>query len=171
MSKELKRKADARLDGDQQANKRPKLSTDLQIRRTMNLCNVLTIETIRRVRSRFVEAYRAGPAGELHAIYPKLLEIFEPFDVHSSGRSDRVRAIARLHNEKLTQGRQEGVALTESQSWKNAPDFKARGTPLQVMYNWYHKMQSKEGYSALRIMAEHFGQGIVVLRSPIDFLK
>ncbi|TLD39682.1 hypothetical protein E2P81_ATG00669 [Venturia nashicola] len=169
-SKELKRQLGTHPDDDEQVSKRPKPSTGLQIRTSINLVATLTQYTIKHVKSRFIEAFIAGSGYKRHRIYPKALVFFELFDVHCNRRLNRVRAIARLHNEKLAQDRLDGVTLTEIQSRKRTPGCMARDIQLQVMYNWYHKMQYKEGSPALRTMAEHFGQGIAVLISRGDFL-
>lgn len=178
-SKELKRKLDALPDRDGQVEKRPKLSTNLEGRSTARLRDILTKDTVNRVRSALVEAYSKefrtqGGVFEHYErweVRSKVQQFFESFDVHSQARFDRVRAIARLHNQKLAEALQQGTSFTETQSWKQIPDYRARETPLQVIYNWHHDMKSTVRHSALRTMAEHFGLGIVVLISPIDFLK
>lgn len=172
MSK-LKRQTDTRPSGDKPANNRLKRSTSLQTRTAINLVSTLTQDTIKRVKSRFIEANIASSAFERHKINPKildylLLEFLEPFDVYSSSRFDRVRAIARLHNANVAQSHRAGISLTEIQSWKQTQNYKAEGTPLQVIYNWYYQLQTKAASQALRIMVEHFGRGIVVLMSPTD---
>lgn len=169
--KKLKRRSGARFVEEEQAKKRHKSLTSLQNRRTVNLATTLPQETVGLVKSKFIKAYIADSALKPHESYLRALEFFELFDFHSIDRFDRVRAIARLHNEKLTKNQQEGDTLTNTQSWKQAPGYRVRETPLQVIYNCYHKQKYKSGSPALRIMADHFGREILVLISPIEWLR
>ncbi|KAE9979848.1 hypothetical protein BLS_009401 [Venturia inaequalis] len=169
--KELKRRPDAHFVDDEQVNKRHKSLTSLQNRRTINLGTTLTQETIERALSKFIKAYITGSTLNRHESYLRALELFEPLDIHTIDPLHRVRAIARLHSEELTRNQQEGDTLAETLSWKQRPKYRARATALQAIYFCYHTLQIKTGSETLRIMANHFGTGILVLLSPRYYLE
>ncbi|QDS72591.1 hypothetical protein FKW77_001348 [Venturia effusa] len=119
---------DAQIDDENQAYKRLKLSTNLENHITLELSKILTQDTISRVMQLLANELRTDSS---FPVFP-LVALF------SEARLDRVRAIARLHNQKLVLHHEQSITREETQAWKFRPDFRARETPLQVIYNWYH---------------------------------
>jgi len=186
-STQLKRQTDTQFDGDGQVRKKPRLATSFESSRTIRLSHTLTYRRFSFAEVKLREALAGHGVEDVPGYF---FELFESF--LSRARFDRVRAIASEHNPKLAQELEQRNTFSTINSWQTLADYKARETPLQVLYNWYHCLNLGKGHTngmahinmtnehvqkierrskVLAAMAEHFGRGIVVLLAPLDFMR